>query len=144
MYLISACLAGIDCRYDGKNCGQKVFADLIKWGQALPVCPEQLGGLPVPRACCEITVSGNGDKKVTGQDGRDYTAEFIKGAEKTLAIAKEKGITKAILKSNSPSCGCGFIYDGTFTGKLAEGNGLTTELLMKNGIRVISEKEVTP
>jgi uncharacterized protein YbbK (DUF523 family) len=142
MVLVSACLAGINCRYDGKNSEHRYLKELVTRGQAIPVCPEQLGGLPVPRACCEITVSDDNGTRVIGQDGRDYTAEFTKGAEKVLAIAKANGVTKAILKSNSPSCGCGLVYDGTFSGKLVPGNGLAAKILRENGIKVITEKEV--
>jgi len=144
MYLISACLAGINCRYDGKNCERKVFVDLIRWGQAVPVCPEQLGGLPVPRPCCEIVTGEAGEKKVRSIDGQDFTKEFIKGAEETLVIARANSITKAILKSNSPSCGCGLVYDGTFSGILIQGNGFAAGLLADNGIKVITEKEINP
>jgi uncharacterized protein YbbK (DUF523 family) len=141
--LVSACLAGINCRYDGKNSENKFVMELVKQGKAIPVCPEQLGGAPTPRPCCEITVPANGDKKVFSKDGRNMTETFVKGAEKTLAIAKAEGVTKAILKSNSPSCGCGFVYDGTFTGTKIPGNGLTAQLLIDNGIEVITEKRVS-
>ena len=144
MILVSACLAGVNCRYDGKNSESEFVADLVKQGCAIPVCPEQLGGAPTPRTPCEITVFENGDVKVLSKDGRDMTETFAKGAEKVLEIAKANGTTKAILKSNSPSCGCGFVYDGTFTGTKIPGNGFTAELLMKNGIEVITEKEWKP
>ena len=137
MYLVSACLAGLKCRYDGKGYENEVITRLINEGKAVPVCPEQLGGLTTPRVPCEIIDDRQG--KVVNKDGVDRTEEFKAGAEKTLAIAKALGVDKAILKSKSPSCGCGRIYDGTFTGTLVEGNGLAAELLIKHGIQVFTE-----
>lgn len=141
MYLVSSCLAGINCRYDGKSSENKVIIEMVKQGKAIPVCPEQLAGLPIPRPCCEIEGFNSNNRKVISKDGKDLTKEFMDGAEKTFAIAKVIGIRKAILKSKSPSCGCGCIYDGTFSGKLIEENGLTAELLLNNGIEVVTEKE---
>lgn len=141
MYLVSACLAGVNCRYDGKNSKNEIIEKLVKEGKAIMVCPEELGGLPTPRACCEIVID-NFEKRVISIEGKDCTKEFLEGAERTLEIAKAKGIKKAILKAKSPSCGCGMIYDGTFSGKLVEGNGLTAEILMKNGINVINENQL--
>ena len=138
MYLVSACLAGAPCRYDGKSKGVQQIIDLVNQGEAVPVCPEQLGGLTTPRASSEI----RGDK-VMNNEGRDCTAEFELGAERTLAIAKALGITKAILKANSPSCGCGKIYDGTFSGTLIDGNGRAAELLTKHGIKVYTENNLS-
>ena len=142
MYLVSSCLAGVNCRYDGKSNENKVVQELVKQGKAIAVCPEQLSGLPVPRPCCEIINNNNGSIKVVNEYGKDLTDAFIRGAEKTLEIAGIIGAEKAVLKSKSPSCGCGFIYDGTFSGKLKEGNGLTAELLIKNGIEVYTENDV--
>lgn len=142
MYLISACLGGVNCRYDGKNSENKAVMDLIKSGKAILMCPEQLGGLPTPRISCEIITQKDGTKKVVSRDNEDFTDNFIRGAEEVLKIAKASGIKKAILKSKSPSCGCGLIYDGTFSGKLIEGNGVTAELLCKNGIEVRTEKDI--
>ncbi|AGK95556.1 DUF523 domain-containing protein [Clostridium pasteurianum] len=142
MYLVSACLVGINCRYDGKNSENKIVAELVKQGKAIPVCPEQLGGLPTPRASCEIVMDEKGNIKILTKEEKDCTNEFAKGAEETLKIAKSNGIKKAILKSKSPSCGCGFIYDGTFSGNLIEGKGLTAELLIKNGIEVFTENDL--
>lgn len=142
MYLVSSCLAGVNCRYNGSNTENKIIVELVKRGLAIPVCPEQLGGLPTPRACCEIVISENGEMKIISQDGQDVTKEYIEGARKTLEIAKVIGIKKAILQSRSPSCGCGMIYDGSFQGKLKKGNGVTAELLLSNGIDVITENEL--
>lgn len=142
MYLVSSCLAGINCRYDGKNSENKVIIELVKQGKAVPVCPEQLGGLSTPRPCCEVVICNGNNKKVMSRDGKDFTKEFLEGGEKILAIAKIIGIEKAVLKAKSPSCGCGLIYDGTFSRKLIEGNGLTAELLIKNGIEVYTENDL--
>ncbi|MDP4143402.1 MAG: DUF523 domain-containing protein [Bacillota bacterium] len=142
MYIVSACLAGINCRYDAKNSENQFIVDLIKQGKAIPVCPEQLGGLDTPRISCEIVTDEKGNKKVISKQGKDCTKEFTEGAEKTLQIAKIVGAKKAILKAKSPSCGCDLIYDGTFSGKLIEGNGLTAQLLLDNGIEVITEKDI--
>jgi uncharacterized protein YbbK (DUF523 family) len=141
IYLVSACLAGENCRYDGKNSRIEAIAELVRQGRAIPVCPEQMGGLSTPRSPCEIVRSGDGGIKVMSRDGRDCTREFRIGAEKTLAIAKAHGIKKAILKSKSPSCGCGQVYDGTFSGKLTEGHGITARLLMDHQIEVFTEND---
>jgi uncharacterized protein YbbK (DUF523 family) len=138
MYLVSACLAGVNCRYDGKGSVNEKVLELVNQGLAIPVCPEQLGGLTTPRISCELV----GDKKVVNKEGTDRTEEFMLGAERTLSIAKALGVNKAIMKSKSPSCGCGQIYDGTFSGTLIPGNGVAVSLLLKNGIEVITEKDL--
>ncbi len=142
MYLVSSCLAGVNCRYNGSNSENKFILQLVKEGKAIALCPEQLAKLPTPRPSCEIIIDESGNKKVVSKDGQDFTEEFTEGAEKTLAIAKIIGIKKAILQSKSPSCGCGFIYDGNFSGKLIKGNGLTTEILINNGIKVYTENDL--
>jgi uncharacterized protein YbbK (DUF523 family) len=142
MYLVSSCLAGVNCRYNGSNSKNEFILQLVKEGKAIALCPEQLAGLPIPRPCCEIIIDESGNKKVVGKDGQDFTKEFIEGAEKTLDIIKTIGIKKAILKSKSPSCGYGLIYDGNFSGKLIKGNGLTTEILINNGIKVYTENDL--
>ena len=144
MILVSACLAGINCRYDGKNSLNKAVCGLVAGGGAIPVCPEQLGGLPTPRAPAEIKAGCgagvlDGKCRVINKEGLDVTGNFIKGAEETLKIAVMVGVKKAVLKSGSPSCGCGRIHDGTFSGRMAEGNGVAAELLIREGIEVISE-----
>jgi uncharacterized protein YbbK (DUF523 family) len=141
MKLCSACLLGINCRYDGKNKTNKKILKLSKQGKLIPVCPEQLGGLPTPRIPSEIQgLSGeyvlNGRCKVLNRNGEDVTEFFIKGANETLRIAKLFDIKEAIFKQKSPSCGCGKIHDGTFSDKLIDGNGVTTALLKKNGIKI--------
>lgn len=139
MYIVSACLAGIKCRYDGR-CNRDDFVyRLVEEGKAIPLCPEVLGGLPIPRVPCEIVFDGD-IKRVINKEGEDVTGNFVEGAKRTLYIAKVVGAKAAILKSKSPSCGCGQIYDGTFTGKLIEGNGITCELLNDNGIEIYTEK----
>lgn len=142
MYIISACLAGVNWKYNGKNNEDKRILELVKQGKAILVCPEQLGGLPTPRACCEIVMQEDGTKKVRNKDGVDWTKEFIDGAEQTLAIAKRVGAEAAILQPRSPSCGRGKIYDGSFLENLVEGNGITAELLMQNGIKVYMVDEI--
>lgn len=133
MIVVSGCLAGIRCKYNGTESTDKAVLELVKQGKAIPVCPEQLGGLPTPRPCCELL-----DGKVVTTLGADVTVQFLKGAEEGLRLAKLVGATKAILKSRSPSCGCGKIYDGTFSGKLIPGDGLFAEMLKNNGIDVES------
>lgn len=142
MIIVSACLAGINCRYDGGNNLNKEIRDMVVRGEAMPVCPEQLGGCPTPRPPVEILKGTGADVldgrcRVVKKDGNDVTQQFIKGANEVLKIAKLIGAKKAILKSKSPSCGFGKIYDGTFEGVLAEGNGVTAELLKRNGIEVL-------
>jgi uncharacterized protein YbbK (DUF523 family) len=141
MYIVSSCLAGVNCRYDGRNTEIKEIVEMVKEGKAIPLCPELLAGLPTPRKCCEL-VENCGEQCVISSDGQDFTRNYLEGAEKTLAIARILGIDKAILKSKSPSCGFGRVYDGTFTGKLIEGNGLTAQLLVNNGIKVYSEQDL--
>ena len=143
--LISACLCGINCKYNGGNNLNENIKKLYDEGKAILVCPEVLGGLKTPRIPREI-INGNGKKvlegkaKVVSKEGEDTTKAFLKGAMETLKIAKENNIKIAILKAKSPSCGKGFIYSGDFNGKLVEGNGVTTELLIQNGIKVLNEK----
>lgn len=141
MYIISACLAGVNCRYDGGNNLKPEIVKLLKEKKAILVCPEQLGSLTTPRLPCEIVCDKNGNKKVVNIEGKDLTKEFLKGAEETLKIAKLVGAKGAILKARSPSCGKGQVYDGTFKKKLVEGNGITTDLLIKNGIKVYTEED---
>ena len=135
--LVSACLLGIRCRYDGgsKPCGQVLL--LGKKHVLIPVCPEQLGGLPTPRIPCECI----GDK-VIARDGTDRTDAYRTGAEEALKICSLMQCDCAVLKARSPSCGCGKIYDGTFSGVLKEGNGMLAEMLLKQGIRVLTEEEL--
>ncbi len=135
MIIVSACLAGMHCRYDRQTKANPEIVRLIKEGKAIPVCPEMLGGLTTPRPPSERTPDGT---RVMNIEGRDVTSEFQFGAEETLRICKLYEAEKAMLKARSPSCGLGTIYDGSFSGGLREGNGVTSDLLMANGILVES------
>ncbi len=137
MIIVSGCLAGLHCRYDGKDMSNESVMRLIAEGKAIPVCPEQLGGLSTPRPCCQIK-----ENRVMTENGEDVTAQFCRGAEEALAVAKLAGSKKAILKSKSPSCGYGEIYDGNFSGTLISGNGIFAALCKQNGIEVITEEEI--
>ena len=133
--LVSSCLLGLDCRYSGNNCLSENVAELSRANHLIPVCPEQLGGLQTPREPDEIR-----DGRVFEKSGKDNTEIFTKGAEETLRLAQLLKIDMAILKQNSPSCGSSMIYDGTFTSKKIPGAGITASMLMKNGIKVISDE----
>ena len=147
MRLVSACLLGVKCSWDGKDNYNKKLIELLKKEVLIPVCPEQLGGLKTPRILQEIQDGTgvdvlNGKSKVKNKAGEDVTAQFIRGAKQALKIARLYGIKEFIGKSKSPSCGCGFIYDGSFSGKLIKGDGVTVSLLKRNEIKVISENDV--
>lgn len=135
--LISACLAGVNCKYNGENNKNTKVIELIKNCNAILVCPEQLGGLMTPRPSAERL-----NDKVITKDKRDVTEEYVRGANEVLSLIKRFNIKKAILKSRSPSCGKGKIYDGTFSHTLTDRDGVTAELLMKNGVEVITEEEI--
>lgn len=134
--LISACLLGRPCRYDGKD-KNRTDLSVFEGHNLIPVCPEVDGGLPVPRPPAERVSS-----YIINKEGKDVTAEYTKGAEIALRIALENNCKIAVLKAKSPSCGKGRIYDGTFTKTLIDGNGVTAELLQKNGITVYTEDEI--
>ena len=137
MKLCSACLLGINCRYNGKRKPNKKVINLAAKETLLPVCPEQLGGLATPRIISEIK---NGC--VINKEGVDITKKFRQGAEEVLKIVKLYNIKEVILKQRSPSCGCGQISDGTFSGTIIKGDGITTKLLKENGINVITEEDL--
>lgn len=143
MVFISACLAGEPCRYDGKSCDSGLIKDIMQKEAYMLICPEVLGGLSAPRPPCEIQ-GGTAEDVLLGtavvrdKTGADKTKPFIAGAEETLRLAKKYKPTAVYLKSKSPSCGAGVIYDGSFSGKMCSGNGVTAELLIKNGFKVIS------
>lgn len=139
-YIVSACLAGVCCRYDGSNKDNEYINKLIKEGIAIPLCPEQLGGLPTPREGCECKII-DGEMHVISTSGKDYTENFQKGATSVLEFAKKYNIKKAILQMNSPSCGVK-TYDGSFSHTLAPYSGITAKLLMDNGIKVISIEDI--
>jgi uncharacterized protein YbbK (DUF523 family) len=134
--LISACLIGENCRYDGTNKLQKNLLKLAKYYDLIPICPEVSGGLKTPRHPSEIK-----DGKVINQKGRDVTDNYHDGAYWALSIVRVYHIRLAILKEDSPSCGVHQIYDGSFTGKKIPGQGITTKRLMENKVKVINEKE---
>ncbi len=137
MILVSACLAGVKCRYDGKDNANNKVIELVKKGIAIPICPEQLGGLQTPRIPAEIV-----ENKVLNKKGENVTSHFKKGAKETLRIAELANCHKAILKQCSPSCGYGKIYDGSHTGRIIEGMGLTAKLLSQNGITILTEEDL--
>ena len=137
MILVSACLAGINCKYNGKNNYNEKIFNLVKNGEAIPICPEILGGLTTPRSPSEIKMV-NGKRKVINSLGKDVTNEYEKGALEVLKFAKKLNINKVILKDRSPACGYKKIYDGNFNGTLIEENGILADLLLKNNIEVIS------
>lgn len=135
--LISACLIGRCCRYDKKNKNAIDPTLLERKHRLFPVCPEVDGGLGIPREPAEIIGS-----RVVNRIGADVTEEYVKGALHALEVARTNNCTAAILKARSPSCGKGKIYDGTFSGTLTDGNGITAELLIRSGIKVYTEDEV--
>lgn len=134
--LVSACLLGENCKYNGGNnkC-DKVIA-LGEKHKLIPICPECFGGLKIPRVPSEIK-----DGRVYSKDNEDLTDNFLDGAEKALYVAEESGCQIAILKERSPSCGFGEIYDGSFSGKTVRGNGITAQLLYDHGITILGESK---
>ena len=137
--LISACLLGDNVKYSGgNNLTPELVTLLEKYNvKIVKICPECFAGLPIPRVPSEI----RGDK-VYGKDGRDITKEFLVGAEKTYQVAKNKEIDVAILKERSPSCGNSYIYDGSFSGKVIQGQGLTVRKLNEENIVIFSEENL--
>ncbi len=139
MIIVSACLAGVRCRYDGKSAAVKEVKSLVREGKALPLCPEQLGGLPTPRFPSEI-VNGDGEDVLKGnssvidEEKRDVTEQFVRGAQGIADLAGLVGAKRAILKAGSPSCGYGWIKRN---GRLVKGNGVTAALLLRLGMEVI-------
>lgn len=136
--LVSACLLGENCKYNGGNNYTPAAEALRARFEVIPVCPEQLGGLPTPRIPSERV----GDKVLT-RDGRDVTEAFRRGAEKTLAIAQAEGAVRAVFQVRSPSCGCGTIYDGAFSGRLVPGKGVAAQLLEQNGVSVYNGTQIS-
>ena len=134
--LISACLLGSCCRYDGASKAHPLAAALAECHTLVPVCPEQLGGLPTPRPPAER----RGNRVVT-QSG-DVTEQYRRGAEETLKLCELLGCEAAVLKERSPSCGFGKIYDGSFSGRLIDGNGVAAALLAANGIEIYGESGI--
>ena len=132
--LISACLMGENCKYNGGNNYLPTVDALKEHYDLIPVCPERDGGLPTPRVPAERV----GDRVIT-RDGEDVTSQYVRGAELALQTAQQHSCTKALLKERSPSCGCGLIYDGTFTHTTVPGDGVTAQLLKEHGISVCGE-----
>ena len=137
--LISLCLLGEPCRYDGKSVplDGTIIEKLKEKYTLVTVCPEQEGGLPTPRIPAERQ-----GKNVVRRDGVDVTAEYRKGAEVALSLCRRFGISIALMKAKSPSCGAGRIYDGTFSGTLTDGDGVTVSLLSGNGIKIFTENDI--
>lgn len=145
--VVSACLVGVNCKYNGKNNDDEKVKEYLKDKKYIIICPEQLGGLTTPRNPSEIEkIDGHevlqGKSKVITCENIDVTENFINGAKESLKIAKMFNCKKALLKEGSPSCGCNFIYDGTFSGKKIPGKGVTATLFNENNIEVFSEKEL--
>ena len=136
--LVSACLLGASCRYDGKAKPVKEVIALKDKYNLIPVCAEIMGGLPTPRIPCEIK---NG--RAVNQNGEDKTDEYVRGAEEVLRLARLFGCDTAVLKARSPSCGNGEIYDGCFSGRLISGDGICAELLKANGIKIVNETQIS-
>ena len=148
MILISACLLGRNIKYSGSNNLCPWLAKYYNTDDFIAICPECFGVLPIPRPPAEIQGGSgedvlNGSAKVTDKDGKDVTQNFISGAQKALAYAKKHNANYAILKARSPSCGCGMIYDGSFSGGKKAGNGVTAALFLQNGIKVYTEETIT-
>ena len=135
--LVSACLLGVACRYDGQSKAYPLVDELCRRYEVVPVCPEILGGLPTPRVPAERR-----RERVVTKDGGDVTAQYFRGAAEVLRLAQRLGCTVAVLKERSPSCGSGQIYDGSFAGTLTEGSGVAAESLRCAGIRVIGESQL--
>ena len=133
-YVVSACLAGCECRYDGKDNLCPKVKQLVEEGRAITVCPEVMGGMTTPRIPSERK-----DDKVINSIGEDNTKYFEKGVEESVKLVKEHNIKKAILKAKSPSCGNKFIYDGTFSKTLVEGKGMLAEKLTELGLEIYDE-----
>lgn len=153
--LVSACLAGIPCRYDGQARTVPEIVALVRESKAIPVCPEVLGGLSIPRPPAEIRGEGSGNAEGTGpgslvlanaarvetEQGVDVTDAYRKGAAETLRIAQDVGVKLVVFKEKSPACGVHTVGDGSFRGRLRPGSGVATALLRQNGIEVINEDE---
>lgn len=138
MIVVSACLIGLNCRYDGSSCLFEGAVEVVRMGLAVPLCPEQLGGLPTPRLPCEI--KGN---KVVNLNGLDMTGFFDKGVKESLHIVDMLDVKVALLKEKSPSCGVSWVYDGSFSGSLRRGQGFFASALSDRGVTLFSENNFT-
>ncbi len=147
MIVVSSCLAGLKVRYNGSHSLDRSILNLVREKKAITICPELLGGFSTPREPAEI-IGGNGEDvlegkaKVIEKSGTDVTENYIKGAYATLEKAKKINATVVVLKENSPSCGSSVIYNGDFKGTKINGNGVTSALLKRNGLKVISEEQL--
>jgi uncharacterized protein YbbK (DUF523 family) len=150
--LVNSCLLGITSRYDGRSRLATGLCDLATQGVLLPICPEVVGGLTIPRPPSEVEGADtgleghavlDGRSRVTHADGADVAAQFVRGAEAALAVVQRLGIRKAVLKAHSPSCGAGQIPGSSFDGRRVAGSGVTTALLKRAGIRVLSDTDLT-
>lgn len=137
MILVSACLAGVECRYNGSAYKYPQIVEMVKTGKAMPICPEILAGLSIPRPPAEQQHG-----KIVSAKGDDQTSEYMLGAAIALKIALLVNCKQAILKANSPTCGCGTIYDGTFTGHLIQGDGIFSKMLKEHNIEVLTEESL--
>lgn len=135
---VSACLLGENCKYNGKNNFSSKLEEILKNHDLVAICPEVLGGLPTPRDPAEIV-----GEIVRTKDGRSVDDEFKKGAKKALELIKRSKVELVVLQSRSPSCGIGKIYDGSFTGKLINGDGIFAKLLKEEGIKAIDAEDLT-
>jgi len=136
--MVSACLAGENCKYDGGSNQNTKVLELMEGNEVITVCPEQLGGLSTPRPPSEIRQG-----RVINRMGQDVTAQYQKGAEEALRLCRLLHCDAAILKARSPSCGCGQVYDGSFSGALVPDDGVTARLLRENGIKVFTEESIS-
>ncbi|KAA6474089.1 DUF523 domain-containing protein [Bacillus swezeyi] len=147
MILVSSCLAGVECRYNGTHSYVEKINRLVEDNKAMIVCPELLGGFQTPREPAEISGGTgedvlNGDAVIMTTSGENVTDLYLKGAYKTLELAKQIQADTVVLKENSPSCGSSRIYDGSFSNQKIAGNGITAALLKREGFRVVSEHQI--
>ena len=148
MILVSACLLGLNTKYNGENNAHSLIQKYSSLGRFIPVCPEQLGGLPTPREPVEI-IGGTGQEVLLGRSyargehGEEVTSQFIRGANEVLKIVDMLTVTAAILKERSPSCGVSYIYDGSFKHQIILGQGVTSALLKQHNIPIYSEEGLT-
>ncbi|MEC1260344.1 DUF523 domain-containing protein [Bacillus swezeyi] len=147
MILVSSCLAGVECRYNGTHSYVEKINRLVEDNKAMIVCPELLGGFQTPREPAEISGGTgedvlNGDAVIMTTSGENVTDLYLKGAYKTLELARQIQADTVVLKENSPSCGSSRIYDGSFSSQKIAGNGITAALLKREGFRVVSEHQI--
>lgn len=147
--LLSACLAGVACTHEARPKTREWAVELVASGRAVLICPEVAGGLPVPRPEAEILEGEGADvldgrSRVVSVEGEDVTENYLRGAEAALAAFRGSDSVLAVLKARSPSCGCGRIYDGTFSGTRRKGDGVTAALLKRHGFPVASDEDIDP